>query len=128
MKPSDVVAAAFKATEDHDVEATLNLFTEDGVWDLVPLTSGKGREEIRALIEPMAAMMTNMEVVVGRQIEVGNVVMHERVDRFEIDGIWREIPVAGVFEIRDDKIALWRDFFDLATFKKQLRPNPQPNQ
>jgi limonene-1,2-epoxide hydrolase len=120
MKPSEVVAAAFAATDSHDIEATLDLFTEDGVWDLVPLRSGKGRDEIRALMEPMAAMMANMEVIVHRQIEVGNVVMHERVDRFEIGGEWREIPVFGVFEIRDDKIALWRDFFDLTTFKKQL--------
>jgi limonene-1,2-epoxide hydrolase len=122
MTPSEVVAAAFKATEEHDVEATLALFAEDGVWDLVPLGSGKGHDEIRALIEPMAAMMTNMEVIVHRQIEDGNVIMHERVDRFEIDGVWREIPVAGVFEIRDDKIVLWRDFFDLSMFKKLLRP------
>jgi limonene-1,2-epoxide hydrolase len=30
------------------------------------------------------------------------------------------LPVAGVFEVRDGKIAAWRDYFDLATFTKQL--------
>jgi limonene-1,2-epoxide hydrolase len=30
----------------------------------------------------------------------------------EIHGRWATLPVAGVFEIRDGKISLWRDYFD----------------
>jgi limonene-1,2-epoxide hydrolase len=30
----------------------------------------------------------------------------------EIHGRWAALPVAGVFEIRDGKISLWRDYFD----------------
>ena len=26
-----------------------------------------------------------------------------------------ELPVMGVFEVRDGRIAVWRDYFDLAT-------------
>ena len=29
------------------------------------------------------------------------------------------LPVAGVFELRDGKIAAWRDYFDLQTFMTQ---------
>jgi limonene-1,2-epoxide hydrolase len=28
--------------------------------------------------------------------------------------------VCGVFEIRDGRIAVWRDYFDLATFTNQM--------
>jgi limonene-1,2-epoxide hydrolase len=122
MTASDVVAAAFEASHRHDLEAVLDLFTEDGVWDLVPLRKGQGREQIAKLMAPMFDLMPQVEVIIHRQIEVGDVVMHERVDRFEIDGVWREIPVAGVFEIRDGKIALWRDFFCLKTWERQLSP------
>ena len=32
-----------------------------------------------------------------------------------------EIPVAGMFELDDaGKIRVWRDYFDLATFTKQI--------
>jgi limonene-1,2-epoxide hydrolase len=29
------------------------------------------------------------------------------------------LPVAGVFEIRNGKIAAWRDYFDMQTWLKQ---------
>ena len=52
------------------------------------------------------------------------VVMNERTDRFliERDGEekWAEAPVAGIFEIRDGKIAAWRDYFDMGMFTKAM--------
>lgn len=117
-----VVAAVFEASHRHDLNAVLDLFTEDGVWDLVPLRKAQGREQIAKLMGPMFDLMPQVQVTVQHQIEVGDLVMHERVDRFEIDGVWHEIPVAGVFEIRDGKVALWRDYFCLKTWEQQLSP------
>jgi limonene-1,2-epoxide hydrolase len=48
------------------------------------------------------------------------VVMNERTDRFKIGPKWVEAPVMGIFELRDGKIAAWRDYFDLAGFQKQM--------
>ncbi|MET0473326.1 MAG: limonene-1,2-epoxide hydrolase family protein, partial [Mycobacterium sp.] len=31
------------------------------------------------------------------------------------DGRRIDLPVMGVFEVRDGRIAAWRDYFDLAT-------------
>jgi limonene-1,2-epoxide hydrolase len=31
-----------------------------------------------------------------------------------------EVKVMGVFELRDGKIAAWRDYFDLAGFQKSM--------
>jgi limonene-1,2-epoxide hydrolase len=48
-------------------------------------------------------------------------VINERVDRFKIGDGWLELAVAGIFKIdRDDKIALWRDYFDMAGYMRQL--------
>jgi limonene-1,2-epoxide hydrolase len=33
---------------------------------------------------------------------------------------WIEMPVTGVWEVVDGKITLWRDYFDLQTYLKQL--------
>ncbi len=57
---------------------------------------------------------------VKRQAVSGNVVMNERVDRFTVGGRTIELPVMGVFELRDGLIASWRDYFDLAMFQKAL--------
>jgi limonene-1,2-epoxide hydrolase len=31
-----------------------------------------------------------------------------------------ELPVMGIFEVRDGKIAKWRDYFDLNQYMSQL--------
>jgi limonene-1,2-epoxide hydrolase len=49
----------------------------------------------------------------------GDVVLTERVDTFEIGGRTITLPVMGTFEVRDGKIAAWRDYFDLAQWTKQ---------
>jgi hypothetical protein len=45
--------------------------------------------------------------------------MHERIDRFLVDGRWIEIPIAAIFRVRDSKVALWRDYFDLESYRRQ---------
>jgi limonene-1,2-epoxide hydrolase len=42
----------------------------------------------------------------------GNVVLTERVDHFVYDGKAIDARVMGAFEITDDKITAWRDYFD----------------
>jgi len=51
--------------------------------------------------------------------ENGDVVFTERVDRFQMGDKKVELPVAGVFEVRDGKIAAWRDYFDMPTWTRQ---------
>jgi limonene-1,2-epoxide hydrolase len=33
---------------------------------------------------------------------------------------WVELPVNGVWEVVDGKITLWRDYFDAASYLKQM--------
>jgi limonene-1,2-epoxide hydrolase len=43
-------------------------------------------------------------------------VFTERLDRMTFAGKDVELPVAGVFELRDGKITAWRDYFDQKMF------------
>ena len=53
--------------------------------------------------------------------ENGDKVLTERVDNFVMAGGKNvSLPVMGVFQIRDGKICLWRDYFDLASFTSQM--------
>jgi len=40
--------------------------------------------------------------------EQGDVVFTQRIDRFQMSGRQVELPVAGVFEVKDGRIAAWR--------------------
>jgi limonene-1,2-epoxide hydrolase len=51
----------------------------------------------------------------------GDVVLTERVDVFVLPGKIIELPVMGTFELRDGRIAAWRDYFDLNQYMTQLQ-------
>lgn len=48
----------------------------------------------------------------------GDVVLTERTDVVGAGGRAMPVPLMGVFEVRDGKIAHWRDYFDTALIKK----------
>ena len=52
---------------------------------------------------------------------VGDTVLTERVDVFHLPNGKIELPVMGTFEVKDGKIAAWRDYFDLNQYMTQLQ-------
>jgi limonene-1,2-epoxide hydrolase len=118
----DTVNAFMKAAADRDYDAAASLLTDDIEYQNMPLPPVNGKDAVRATLDMLLANAEGSEWVVHREVETGNVVMNERTDRFLIGGTWMELPVAGVFELRDGKIALWRDYFDLETIMKQMNP------
>ena len=66
-------------------------------------------------------MASAVEFKILKSLAAGNVVMNERVDIFQMGPKRIELPVAGVFEVNGGKIAAWRDYFDLATWTKQMQ-------
>jgi len=119
--PGEVVTALIKANEARDIDALLAVLTEDALYENVPMSVLTGHDEIRSMLEGFLGSATEVAWEVLHQVEQGNLVMNERVDRFVMaDGKRIELRVAGVFEIRDGKVAIWRDYFDLAEFTNQM--------
>jgi limonene-1,2-epoxide hydrolase len=80
-----------------------------------------GHDEVRAMLTPFLAAAERVAWEVLEQVESGDTVMNERVDRFWLAGGHAiELRVAGVFKVRDGKVAVWRDYFDLAEFNNQM--------
>jgi limonene-1,2-epoxide hydrolase len=118
--PGETVTALLRANEDRDVDAIIALLTDDAQYENVPMSVLTGHEEIRGMLGPFLQGVSTVAWEVLHQVEQGNVVMNERVDRFTMgDGKKIAIRVCGMFEVRDDKVAVWRDYFDLAEFTKQ---------
>ncbi len=120
MSAEQTVTTFIRALEHKDLDAALALVTDDVEYDNVPMGKRFGPAAIREGLEPFFAPCTAIDWVILHQVASGDVVMNERLDRFEIGGRWIELPVAGLFVLRDGRIALWRDYFDLGMFQKAM--------
>jgi limonene-1,2-epoxide hydrolase len=119
--PGELVTALIKANEARDVDALLAVLTQDALYENVPISVLTGHDEIRGMLEGFLGSATKVAWEVLHQVEQGSIVMNERIDRFVMaDGKRIELRVAGVFEVRDGKVAVWRDYFDLAEFTNQM--------
>jgi limonene-1,2-epoxide hydrolase len=120
MTPGETVRAFINAMERKDLDAACAMVTADCEYDNVPMAKVHGPEGIRTTLEPFFANCGGIRWDIHYQAESGDVVMNERTDNFEMGGKWVGLGVAGLFVLRDGKIALWRDYFDMAMFQKAL--------
>lgn len=102
-----------------DIDELLGFFTPDAVYHNMPVEPLKGVAAIRETLNMFATPAEHIEFEMLAVASSGDVVFTERVDRFKIMGKDVALPVAGVFEVRNGKIAAWRDYFDMQTWMKQ---------
>lgn len=120
MNSGDVVTALMQACQARDLDAACALVTDDIEYDNVPIGKVFGPEGVRKVLSGgVMAEARDIEWVVHRQVAQGDTVMNERTDRFLVGDRWLEIPIGAVFEVRDGKVALWRDYFDLESYRRQ---------
>ena len=119
---ADLVRRFCAAWADGDYEALLEYFTPDAVYHNIPLDPVKGVDAIRATIGGFSGGVDKIEFRVLNLVADGDVVLTERVDVFVIGDRSIELPVMGAFELRDGKIAAWRDYFDLNQFMSKMTP------
>ena len=103
-----------------DGERLAAYFTEDAFYHNIPMEPITGRANIVAALTGMGGAMVSKGWDVLALAAEGDTVMTERIDKFDAGGNAVALPVMGVFELRDGRIASWRDYFDLATFQKQM--------
>ena len=115
----DLVRRFCAAWKDLNVPAILAFFTEDAVYHNMPVQPIHGKDAIKGVIEQVLAPFERADWTINQISTSGNVVLTERIDRFIGADKTIELPVMGTFEIRDGKIAAWRDYFDMAAWTRQ---------
>jgi limonene-1,2-epoxide hydrolase len=120
--PAQVVTDFLKVAAARDYDAALALVTEDVEYQNMMLPAVHGKQAVQETLEGLLALCSASEWLVHKQVESGDLVMNERTDRFELNGVWTDLPVAGVFELRDGLICSWRDYFDLQTIMTAMFP------
>jgi len=110
-----------QAWADGDHDRIVDFFTEDGIYHNIPVDPMVGHEAIRLMIEGFTAGLKVKVFRIDNIISNGPMVVTERVDIFEKEtGGEIELPVLGIFEFEGDKIAKWREYFDLNQFMNQM--------
>jgi limonene-1,2-epoxide hydrolase len=103
-----------------DADVIIDYFTDDAIYHNMPIDPVVGKEAIKATFAMFTTGVKSIEFRVLNIVADGNTVLTERVDIFEMEKVTIELPVMGTFELRDGKIAKWRDYFDLNVYMTQL--------
>ena len=120
MTAEQIVTAMIDAIERKDLDAAVGYMSDDIEYDNVPMGKVFGPDGVRQALEPFLARYGSVEWRILHQVASDDVVMNERIDRFEASTGWVEIAVVGLFEVVDGKVRLWRDYFDLAAATSAL--------
>jgi limonene-1,2-epoxide hydrolase len=101
-------------------------FTEDATWWNAPWQPVNGRDAIRETLRRGASRMKALPWEIRHMVADGDIVVAERVDHFLVGECRVSVPCVGIFELREGKIAAWRDYWDLQQFERQVAsPSPR---
>ena len=120
--PTAIVESFIAAWNANDLEKILAHLHPQVVYHNVPLAPIHGRDAVRAYLAdkvPFEWVDWKLLAIAA----VGNKVLTERSDDFGVGGVTVRLPLMGIFEIEDGLIAAWRDYFDLAMYRQQLKPS-----
>jgi limonene-1,2-epoxide hydrolase len=95
-------------------------FSEDGVYHNMPAGPVTGHDALRAFIGAFLADWNKTDWEILNLLVDGDIVVVERMDRTVAAGKPVDLPCCGVFEMKNGKIAVWRDYFDMTTYIRAL--------
>lgn len=107
-----VVMKMIAAWDARDGDKIADMFTEDGILHSMMIEPIVGRENIRPRMKFLVDNATYMKIEPRNIAVTGNTVFLERTDNFTFKGHKGSVPVVGVLDIRDGKVAAWREYYD----------------
>jgi limonene-1,2-epoxide hydrolase len=119
-----VVEEFFAAMAAKDTDRVFGLLAEDVVYQNVPFPAARGKAAVVRTLKGFERFMTGFEVQMKNIAARNGVVLTERVDILKGPLLYLDIWVCGTFEVKDGKITLWRDYFDLAEATAKLALGP----
>lgn len=121
MSPERAVTGFIKAIERKDIAAAVAMAAPAISYENMPISPVVGRDGLAQVLEMFLGSAHEVEWQIVSQYEIGDTVINERLDRFQIGDGWLELPIAGFFRVDDNgQIALWRDYFDMGSYQRQF--------
>lgn len=123
-KDMATVTAFLDALARKDTEVAMALLADDIVYQNVPLPADHGKAAVARTLRSFERFVTGFEVQMKNIAARDGVVLTERIDVLSGSLLYLDIWVCGTFEVRDGKITLWRDYFDIAQLTLKLVTGP----
>jgi limonene-1,2-epoxide hydrolase len=115
QNPENVVNSMIASCCRRDIDAVMTHFHSDAIYHNIPLPAVQGHPAIRAVLAGFLEAATDVDWRIHFSVSNdAGIVMNERTDCFTLPAGKLELRVMGVFEVRDGRIAAWRDYFDMA--------------
>ncbi|MHA7650493.1 limonene-1,2-epoxide hydrolase family protein [Mycobacterium sp. ML4] len=105
------VEAFLYALQDEDFEAADAALADDLLYENVGFSKIRGGRRVAKLFRRMEGRL-GFEVKFHRVAADGRAVLTERTDALIFGPLRIQFWVCGIFELRDGRITLWRDYFD----------------
>ena len=118
-EPLKVVQAFIAAWNRMDFDAVVGALAPDICYHNMPLEPIDGLDNVASYLRGAWTFSACDWSLLSIAVD-GDKVLTERVDAFTINEQPVVLPVMGIFEVRHGLIASWRDYFDLADYRKQL--------
>jgi steroid delta-isomerase-like uncharacterized protein len=129
----DIIDRHFAAENAHDVQGTLDTYTEDIVWDDVtnPDAPFRGKDEVGRVYSSIIDAIPDVLLRSVRRFtgEGGRYVVDESLLSGHVHGEWSgmhgggapvEVRILHIFEIRDGLICYENAWFDAAEVARQI--------
>jgi limonene-1,2-epoxide hydrolase len=124
--PVDVVKRFCATWKTGDPDALAAFFTDDATYQNMMDEPWHGQEKIRQVFRSFYTFTRSIDFTIRSLAATGDTVLTERTDICTTtEEVTAHLPVAGVFELRDGRIAAWRDYYDNAQFRRMLRHPPR---
>jgi|GEM_PF-93141 len=119
-----IVESFFAAATAFDMDAAFAHFTDDIEYQNVPLPPDRGRKYVERTLRAFMKVANVFEVKMHHIAETEGVVLTERTDILRGPLLDTEFWVCGTFVIRGERIAVWRDRFDVGQVTSQMLTSP----
>ena len=115
------VLAFFDAWRQGDPNGVTDWFTEDAVYENIPMSRVQGREEIRRIVTTWMEGLKDIDFTFRHIVVDGDVALMERHDVLPRPGGLMSLPIMATIEFDGAQIAAWREYFDLAQMNELLQ-------
>ncbi len=105
-------------------DAALALLADDVVYENVPFPPARGKVATEKMLRQFLKLFDTFQVTMHAIAARDGVVLTERTDVLSGKVFHLDIWVCGTFEVRDGKITVWRDRFDLVQTTTKLFTGP----
>jgi limonene-1,2-epoxide hydrolase len=114
MNEIETVRAFLRCLEERNLDGALALVSADVVYQNIPLSPARGVREFEKQMRGFEKLIDRFEARIHHIAADGPFVLTERTDVIERGGMRLAPWVCGTFEVRNERIVLWRDYFDWA--------------